>query len=170
MQANTSPALTRGEAEDFLFLEASLLDAGNATEWLTLLSDDIDYRIPIRITRDTTPGPPQFSDNSFHMQEDRASLTARVKRLESRSAWSEIPPTRTRRFVANVRVLSASAPRYEVESNILLLRALADSPTDVLSGQRKDTVIREGGSLKLQKRLVLLDHTFLPMENLAVFL
>lgn len=170
MQTSLSTRLSRGEAEDFLFLEASLLDAGKAAEWLKLLSEEIDYRIPIRITRDTTPGPPQFSDNSFHMQEDLPSLVARVKRLESRSAWSEIPPTRTRRFVSNVRVLSSSDAGYQVESNILLLRALADSPTDLLSGQRKDTLIREGGSLKLQKRLVLLDHTFLPMENLAVFL
>ncbi len=162
--------MQREEIEDFLYHEAALLDGGLLKDWLKLLADDIDYRIPVRITRDRTPGPPQFSDSNFHMLEDMPSLKGRVLRFDSPSAWSENPPTRNRRFVSNVRVTGSSAVGLEVTSYILLYRALADASPDLLCGERKDLLRPSDGKLKLARRLVLLDHTYLPTENLSCFL
>jgi 3-phenylpropionate/cinnamic acid dioxygenase small subunit len=156
--------------EDFLYNEAALLDAGLLKDWLTLLAEDIDYRIPVRITRDRTPGPPQFSDANFHMLEDMRSLQARVLRFDSQHAWSENPPTRNRRFISNVRVTGRSAEQLQVTSYILLHRALADAPADLLCAERKDVLRVTNDALKLARRLVLLEHTYLPTENLACFL
>ena len=67
---------------DFLVMEAALLDAGRLREWFGLLTPDIDYRIPVRITRARGSGVSEFSDSSFHVQEDSASLRARIDRFD----------------------------------------------------------------------------------------
>jgi 3-phenylpropionate/cinnamic acid dioxygenase small subunit len=160
---------SREAVEDFLYHEAALLDAGQLKDWLKLLAEDIDYRIPVRITRDRTPGPAQFSDANFHMLEDMRSLHARVLRFDSQHAWSENPPTRNRRMVSNVRVTGRSGDELQVTSYVLIHRALADAPADLMCAERKDVLRLSTGELKLARRLVLLEHTYLPTENLAFF-
>jgi 3-phenylpropionate/cinnamic acid dioxygenase small subunit len=155
--------------EEFLFREAELLDAGRYRDWLGLLSIDIDYRIPTRVTRERTALDLQFSETSFHMVEDRGSLETRVARFDTEYAWSENPPSRTRRFVSNVRLASYDSP-IEVRSNLLFFWARNELPQVILSGERHDLIRVEDGALRLAKRSVFLDHTTLPIPNLAVFL
>src|ERR687894_379022 len=45
--ADRPPALTRQDAEDFLYREAALLDEGRLDEWLALFTDDGLYRLPV---------------------------------------------------------------------------------------------------------------------------
>jgi 3-phenylpropionate/cinnamic acid dioxygenase small subunit len=92
------------DAQQFLLMEAELLDAGRFQEWLELLSDEIAYRIPIRITRERH-APSPFSDHSWHMNEDYASLAMRVSRIYTEYNWAEDPPSRTRHFLTNFRVV-----------------------------------------------------------------
>jgi 3-phenylpropionate/cinnamic acid dioxygenase small subunit len=155
--------------EEFLFKEAELLDAGRYRDWLGLLSADIDYRIPTRATRERTALDLQFSETSFHMVEDRGSLETRVARFDTEYAWSENPPSRTRRFVSNVR-LGSYDPPIDVRSNLLFFWARDELPQVILSGERHDLIRVEDGELKLAVRVVFLDHTTLPIPNLAVFL
>lgn len=160
------------EVEQFLFREAELLDSGRLPEWLDLLTDDVDYRIPVRITRERAETDQQFSDSSFHMVEDRGSLGTRVARFSTESAWSENPPSRTRRFVSNVRLGPAESEvaTLEVTSNLLLFWARENFAPVLLAGERHDRLRREASAWKLARRTVLLDHTTLPVPNLAVFL
>lgn len=158
------------ELEAFLFHEAALLDAGRFGQWLELLADGIDYRIPVRLTRERTATDRQFSERSFHMVEDLGSLRARVARFDTEYAWSENPPSRTRRFVSNVRVTNLDGEVAEVRSNLLFSSARESSAAVLLSGERRDRIHRCAGGWKLLARLVLLDHTTLPLPNLAVFL
>jgi ethylbenzene dioxygenase subunit beta len=155
--------------EEFLFHEAELLDCGRYGEWLELLSADIDYRIPTRLTRERTALDLQFSETSFHMVEDRGSLETRVARFDTEYAWSENPPSRTRRFVSNVRLDSYTSP-IEARSNLLFFWARHDLPQVLLSGERHDLIRMEDGEMRLARRYVFLDHTTLPIPNLAVFL
>lgn len=155
--------------EEFLYREAELLDAGRYQEWLDLLSPDIDYRIPTRITRERTALDHQFSDTSFHMIEDRGSLETRVARFDTEFAWSENPPSRTRRFVSNVRLGGYDSP-LEVRSNLLFFWAREKMDQVILSGERHDLIRVEPDGMKLAQRAVFLDHTTLPIPNLAVFL
>jgi 3-phenylpropionate/cinnamic acid dioxygenase small subunit len=162
---------TAKECESFLFQEARLLDNWRLRDWLALVTEDIDYRVPIRTTREKTAGS-GFSDTTFNMFEDWASLKARVARLEHEYAWAEDPPSRTRRFITNV-VATGKTDKGEVqvESYLLLFRSKTDQLTnELISGERQDLLRNVGGQWKLAKRLVLLDHTVIPSRYLSVLL
>jgi 3-phenylpropionate/cinnamic acid dioxygenase small subunit len=158
-------------AVEFLNREAELLDDNRIRDWFELLDPEVDYRVPIRVTRERAAGP-GFSDEGWHMFEDHGSLEARVARLETEYAWAEDPPSRTRRLVTNVRVEAGeSESEIRVKSNFLIYRGRYDSPKfNLIAGERHDVLRRAGGDLRLLKRLVLLDHTTLGTHNLAIFL
>jgi 3-phenylpropionate/cinnamic acid dioxygenase small subunit len=158
-------------SREFLFREAELLDNRQWREWLALLTEDIDYRVPNRITAERAHPAAAFSDQSFHMLETFASLSARVARLESEYAWSDNPPSRTRRFVSNIRAQRAeSGDELSVKSNLLLVRGLRDGPPELIYGERHDVLRWTEDGLRLARRLVLLDHTVIPTHHLAFFL
>jgi 3-phenylpropionate/cinnamic acid dioxygenase small subunit len=169
----TTAELIRHRAvEQFLVRECELLDDNRLEEWLATLEPDISYRAPVRVTRERTAGP-GFSSTSWHFLEDLESLTTRVLRLETEYAWAEDPPSRTRRFVSNVRTNRAEAVNeLAVKSNLLLYRGRMDGPeSQLLSCERHDRLRgRGGGRWGLAERTILFDHTSLPTHNLAVFL
>lgn len=154
----------------FLFLEAELLDDQRIRDWLELLDPEIEYRMPVRTTQERTAGL-GFSEESWHMNEDFDSLETRVVRLDTDFAWAEDPPSRTRRFVTNVRPTPGGAEDLTaVRSNLLLYRARYDDPShQLLSAERHDLLRQTDGGLKLLRRLVLLDHTTLGTSNLGIF-
>jgi ethylbenzene dioxygenase subunit beta len=154
----------------FLHYEAELLDNGRLADWLQLLADDIDYRVPTRIAR-TRGSTTEFSTESYHLLENLATLRARVARFDSGYAVAENPPSRTRRMVSNVRIIeSASDGEHGVRSNLLLARVKEDAPAQFLSAERHDVLRVTSGRIQLVRRTVFLDHTVLPMEHLAIFL
>ena len=160
----------RTEAEDFLYHEAELLDGGRFDEWLDLLTDDVQYQMPVRLTRERGQGTDASPDMQFFW-EDRATLGLRVQRLRTEFAWAEDPPSRTRHFVSNVRVRPGGAPdELEVRSYLLLYRNRGDAAGhDLLSGERRDRLRRVGGSWRLARRSFLVDQVVLGTRNLAVF-
>lgn len=156
----------------FLFREAELLDGRHFREWLTTcLSEDLEYVVPIRTTRESTSGAPEFSTTNFHQMDTYAYMALRVDRLETEHAWAEEPPSRTRRFVTNVRVRHLSDDEVEVRSNLMLYRSQGSTISyDLLVGERQDVLRQETGGLRLLRRVVLLEHTILGTANLGVFL
>jgi len=155
----------------FLDREAEALDTRDFHGWLALLSREIKYRVPVRTTRNNKDGP-GFSDKAFFLDEDYASLHARVVRLDSEYAWSENPATRTRRLVGNVRIRATSSATIQCASNLALFcyRGDAGVPT-ILTAEREDVIVKEeDGVWKLVSRTALLDTTVLGMESLSVFI
>jgi 3-phenylpropionate/cinnamic acid dioxygenase small subunit len=108
------------------------------------------------------------------MKEDFNSLQARVDRLETEYDWSENPPSRTRRFVTNVKVDDVSQEEIAIRSNLMLYRTRGDSTSyDILTGERKDKLRKSEGDLKIAERQIFLDQTVLDLEtgrSLTVFL
>src|SRR3954464_15978601 len=92
--------MTRAEVEDFLFLEASLLDAWRLDEWLALLTDDATYRVP---SNDQPVSDPQSALST--VADDIRRIRACVGRLKDPNAHAEFPRSRTRRLISNVRIL-----------------------------------------------------------------
>jgi 3-phenylpropionate/cinnamic acid dioxygenase small subunit len=176
---SNEPLLTRvpsGSAEywrcvDFLIDEAAALDDNRLDDWLAMLHPEIDYRVPIRVTRERAAGP-GFSGEGYHLFENHDSLTTRVDRLATDYAWAEDPPSRTRRLVTNFRVYEVGGSEdLRVRGNLLLYRERLDEPKpQLLSAKREDDLRELDGELRLVRRLVLLDHGLLPTPNLGIFL
>lgn len=159
------------EAHRFLVDEAYLLDAQHYPEWLDTLSDDICYRMPVRVTTalgagfDTARGMDHFS-------EDKYSLSRRVARFATEHAWTEDPPSRLRHFITNVRTFACDDPdELDVQSAELLFRSRGDvNESALISCGRDDLLRRDGDRWKLARRTIAVDESVLRMQNLAVFL
>jgi len=161
----------RAECERFLYREAELLDDGRLHEWHDRLTDDIDYRVPRRVTRERGAEVAEFSQEGFLYREDIGTLETRVNRYDREYAWAENPPTRTRRIVGNVRVTAVDDDEVSVKSNLLLYRSEKDETEhDLLACEREDVLRRTDDGLKLAERVVDLDHAVLPTKNLSFFL
>jgi 3-phenylpropionate/cinnamic acid dioxygenase small subunit len=156
---------------DFLYEEAALLDDRDHRGWLDRVAPDIQYVVPVRITSPHTLADSTLDDMA-HFDEDLYSLEKRVERLETEHAWAEDPPSRTRRFVTNIRCWEGdAADEIVVRSNLLVFRSRGDLlGPDLLSGQRTDLLRRTDDGLRLARREVLLDESVLRTQNLAIFL
>lgn len=162
-------ALLQYEVEQFLYEEAALLDAQKYQEWLELVAEDIHYWMPIRrtVTRSdiahefTKPGDMAFFDD------DRSLLEMRVKKLMASSAWSEDPPSRSRHFVSNVRIVEVSGDEVTIDVCFHLYRTRLNSETDSWIGRRTDVLRRHGSSFRLARRHIFLDQTVILSKNMS---
>ena len=154
-----------------LYDEAAALDERRFDDWATMLTEDLVYQAPIRITR---TGPNKDRDvmrTMFHFDDDYNSIQMRLGRLQ-KSAWAEDPPSRCRRFVTNVRIGECeTAGEYEVVSYIYLERSRGDNPdNESLTAERRDIWREVEGAYKLASREIIVDQSVLGMSNLAVFI
>jgi phthalate 3,4-dioxygenase beta subunit len=158
------------EITSFLNAEAELLDHQDYNGWLTCLTEDIRYRMPVNVT--TVRGDGDQVGGMDHFDEDHYSLGKRVERLEGAHAWTEDPPSRTRRFVTNVRgYIGGAVDELEARSYLLLFRSRLDvRPPEWVSAERWDTLRKVDGSLRLARRDITVDESVLRTQNLAIFL
>ena len=159
------------EVHQFLVVEAELLDSRRYLDWLNLFTEDIVYRMPVRVTRaHTLEGSVLYGMD--HFDEDLYSLKKRVQRFETEHAWTEDPPSRTRHFVTNVRVyLREGDGEFTVKSYVLVFRSRGDTrDPDFLSAERTDVLRRSDSGFKIANREILVDESVLKTQNLAVFL
>ena len=169
MGALSERVLLQHEVEQFLYEEAALLDARRYQDWLRLLADDIHYWMPIRRTvmiadldmEWTAPGDVAYFDD------DRQLLEMRVKKLEAGSAWSEDPPSRSRHFVSNVRILVVEGDDITVEAAFHLYRSRLNSEETSWFGRRVDVVRRAEGGFRLARRHLFLDQTVILSTNMS---
>jgi len=156
---------------DFLIAEARLLDHNHYTRWLGLLADDLRYRMPVRRTVRRREGL-GYDPTMTHFDDDHASMSLRIRRLAGDNAWSEDPPSRTRRFVSNVQVFTTDAPdEVEVESYLLLTRsAKDDTHFDLVPAERHDLLRRAPVGFTIARRTIYIDQTRVGTPNFAIFL
>ncbi len=156
----------------FLNKEARLLDHRELRAWSSMLATDLVYTAPVRSTRRVEGFHEEFGSIG-HFDDDYNSIMSRIDRLVgTASAWSEDPPSRTRRFVTNVTVHETETPdEYAISSYLLLTRNRADAKDyKQLSAERLDRLRWTGGRFLLFRREILVDQVVLGMPNLAVFL
>lgn len=160
----------REEVLDFLYREAECLDAGRFEDWLAMMTDDIQYQMPVRLTRERGEAPDRSEDMKFFW-DDRSTLELRVRRLRTDFAWAEDPPSRTRHFVSNVRIAQASTPDIlQVRSYVLIYRNRGDVASyEIISGERQDLLRHMDGTWKLARREFTVDQAMLGVKNLGIF-
>ena len=85
--------------EQFLYAEAQLLDDHRFTEWIELFTEDAHYWMPSRNTRTNRERANEIAarGEGAHIDDDMVRLRGRIRRSTSGLAWSEEPPSRTRR-------------------------------------------------------------------------
>jgi 3-phenylpropionate/cinnamic acid dioxygenase small subunit len=157
-------------AHQFLVEEAALLDAGDFEAWLALLTEDIRYVMPVRVTTARGAGFDALADMG-HFDEDKYALRKRVQRLATDHAWTEDPASRTRHYVTNVRTFAAADGGLRVESAMLLFRSRGDTrEADLLSCGRSDLLRPGPAGYLLARREITVDESVLRTQNLAIFL
>ena len=166
-------ALVQYEVEQFLYAEAALLDARRYRDWLGLVADDIHYWMPIRRNVTTADLDLEFTrpGEMAYFDDDRLMLEMRVRKLEAGSAWSEDPPSRSRHFVSNVRILGVEGDEITLEAAFHLYRSRLNSEEDSWFGRRIDVLRRAkndpADSFRLARRHLFLDQTLILAANMS---
>jgi biphenyl 2,3-dioxygenase beta subunit len=157
------------EVEQFLYAEAALLDERRYRDWLGLVSDDIHYWMPIRRTVTQKDRDREFTKEGAmaYFDDDREMLEMRVKKLEAGSAWSEDPPSRSRHFVSNIRILDVAGDEVTLDVCFHLMRTRLNSETSDWFGHRTDVLRRTSGGFRLAKRHMFLDQTVILATNMS---
>jgi len=157
--------ITRAQVEDFLYDEAALLDAWKLDEWLGLLTEDAIYRVPPNDRPDN-----DAKDTLFTIADDIHRIRARVTRLKDKSAHAEYPLSRTRRMIANVRIVEASGAELRAESNFVVYRFRRDGDIREYVGRYRHRLRLEDGRLKIVRREAIIDAMELGALGLVSFI
>ena len=166
------------DIEQFLYMEARLLDDRRFREWLGLLADDVRYWMPTRHNRKREGPNEQWEvekelDELGWLDETKQSLVMRVERLYSGMAWAEEPPSRTRHLITNVAILDDTSPtELQVVSNFLTYRSRLEglaNDTDFFVGQREDVLRQVEGGWQIARRRIIGDFMVLNAQNLSIF-
>ncbi|MFS0575788.1 aromatic-ring-hydroxylating dioxygenase subunit beta [Sporosarcina sp. 179-K 3D1 HS] len=167
---NIEKMLIHAGFEQWLYHEAALLDNIEFDDWFDLMHPSLLYRMPVRVNKEGTERP-DYSTDMFAFHDDIELLKLRVDRLKTDYAWAEIPPSRTRRFVSNVRVENYQKDKIaKVKSYLLIYRSRStDIHHDLISGERIDEFLYEEGQWKLSKREFIVDQSTINTRNLAIF-
>lgn len=143
---------TRSNIEDFLFLEAELLDTWQLPRWRELFTPDCSYIVPNLAMPGDTP-----VEGVLHLiVDDGHHLTERVKRLGKKTAHAEWPRSRGRRLVSNVRITERAATGLRVSANFITYRS-SQQITDTYFGQHQYVFVEQDGQLKIREKRTILD-------------
>ena len=156
---------TRAEIEDFLFLEAALLDDWKLEAWRALFLEECSYLVPN--PSGTNPYAP-VDEALYLVADDGHHLTERVKRLGKKTAHSEYPRSRTRRLISNVRVLERSGESVRTQCGFVTYRT-NHGVTDIYFGRHEHLIVMREGALRISEKRSILDTGALrPQGRLSI--
>ena len=154
MMADTPTSVpNRSQVEDFLFHEAALLDEWRLREWLELLTPDACYLVP--------PNDDLEADHRktlFIIADDAERIRQRVIRLSDLNCHAESPPSRTRRMIGNVRILTVADDLATIAANFVCYRYRRFERVREYTGQYRYVLRMRGNELLIKERRVLLDR------------
>jgi len=159
------------DIEQFLYYEAMLLDDRRFDDWLALLTDDLEYWMPVRSTRALAEVANEFAKlgESAFFDDDKRSMAERVRKLHTGFAWAEDPPSRTRHIVSNVRINLVDGEAIDIGCNFILYRSRLANTEDLWVGRREDRLRRAGETFTIARRHIYLDQVSLNSKNLSIF-
>ncbi len=106
----------------------------------------------------------------YYFDDDKESLRIRVERVYAKNAWAEMPPSRTRHLITNVRVKRDDGRNIEAHSNFLVYRTRMEADQDMFVGARRDVLRRVEDAFKIARRTIILDQAVLSAKNISIFL
>jgi len=108
------------EVEQFLYLEAELLDDRRFDEWLTLFYPDGEYWVPMAWKQ---PDPHQHISLIY---ENTNVLKMRIQRLKELAALSQRPFSRTCHQMGNIRIAEGDQNNLVVRSASIIVEYRRD--------------------------------------------
>ena len=168
----------KADMEDFLYGEADLLDNRQFREWLTLLTEDITYFMPIR--RNVKFGQHAQRENTRQgsgiswFDEDKWTLSKRVDQILTGVHFAEEPLSRVCHMVSNVQILHVTPSlddpcEVEVRCRFLVYQNRIEYETYTFVGKRTDLIRKTPDGWKIARREILLDQNVLLAKNLSTF-
>ena len=168
----------REEIEDFLYLEADLLDQRRFREWLDLLAEDLVYFMPMR--RNVKFGQHAEQENTRQgegiswFDEDKWTLGKRVEQILTGVHYAEEPLSRVTHMVSNVRLLDArpsveDAREVTVGCRFLVYQNRVEYENFTFIGRRTDELRQAGTSWQIVRREIILEQNVLLAKNLSIF-
>jgi len=144
--------VTRAEVEDFLYHEAALLDEWRLDAWQELLTDDACYYVP-------SNDQPQSDHRHalFLIADDRERIRQRIIRVQDPNCHAEYPKSRTRRMIANVRILGVEGDLITVAANFVCYRFRRYERVREYVGAYRYLLRRVGDGFRIKERRVLID-------------
>ena len=152
MNTPFADAVSRAEVEDLFYDEAELLDAWQLDMWLKLLTDDATYYVP--------PNDKPDADHRytlFTIADDMVRLRERIIRLKDPNCHAEYPPSRTRRFITNVRITAIEGDTISASANFSIHRFRRGGTHQEFVGRYRYVLKRQHGMLKIAERRAILD-------------
>jgi 3-phenylpropionate/cinnamic acid dioxygenase small subunit len=148
-------------AEQFLFHEARLLDAGELEAWLELFAEDATYWVPLeREQKDPM-------ETSSLIYDDRTLLELRVKQARHPRAHARLPLARTVHQVGNIAVLAESANETRVASTLTLIE-WRNEKQRVWGALVEHRLRRSGESWKIAAKRIDLVNSEAELEGIAI--
>jgi p-cumate 2,3-dioxygenase beta subunit len=151
MSMQQTVPVTRAEVEDFLFMEADLLDNWQLAEWEALLTDDAGYYIP---PNDELDG--DHRNTLFIVADDRERIHQRIIRVMDPNCHAEFPKSRLSRVIGNVRILGVDGDYITVGAKFVCHRYRRYERMGEYVGHTRHILKREGASFKIKERRVFL--------------
>ena len=144
-------AITREQVEDFLYVEADLLDTWKLDEWLALFDQERGgYYIPSPDLPDSDP-----NQSLFLIADTISKLRSRVDQLLSGLAWAENPRSRTRHMISNVRIIGTEGEALLVTANFVVYRMRFQNIDPYIGSYRYKLLPTEQSFRILERRAVL---------------
>lgn len=167
-----TPALTRQDAEDFLYYETRVLDEWRLDEWNALFTTDGVYRLPVEADGDPNVDPMIVDD-------DPTQRSFRIHQLLGHEHLAQSPRSRTTHHVTNVEVEILTEDRAFVHCTTTVHEVRPRDFADLHVGLGSQRTIamrcrydlrRDSEKWKIaEKRILLLDRD-LPLYNLTFLL
>jgi benzoate/toluate 1,2-dioxygenase beta subunit len=155
-----TPAITRQEAEELLYLEALLIDTGRFDEWLDLFTADVEFWMPA--WRDeTTPTSDPDRELSLIYYKGRRNLEDRVMRLTSGLSTASSPLPRVVHQITNVLLSGAGEGWAEVSAAFTCHRHdVRMNRSDCFFGRYEYRLVNSDGPWRIaRKKIFLLNDT-----------
>ncbi len=151
----SSAPQTRDLVEEFLYLEAELIDDWRLPEWSALYTEDARYDVTSLDSDD--PVNSSSRNSLFLLADDKERLTSRAKRLMKRTAHAEFPHSKVRHIISNVRIESTLGGDVRVRANFVVYRTKDDNTSQYMGQAHYVLVPQQEGGFRIRHKRCILD-------------
>jgi 3-phenylpropionate/cinnamic acid dioxygenase small subunit len=162
------------DVEQFLYMEARLLDERRLEEWLDLLAEDLDYWMPMRRNVKFGDWDLEFTDHHKEINwfdEGKDVLAGRIRQLKTGVHWPEEPVSRFEHLITNIELVSVEGEEIRVNSKFHCYQNRLQDEVNEWIGRREDVLRRDPETkFKLVRRKIILAQNVMLPKVLNTFL